>query len=60
VTELRARLAGSGDNAGKVMDYQVVPGSGKTIVVPLEVVGGQDEFIEVLIGALRAERRTVV
>lgn len=60
VAELRGRRHESGDNAGKVAEYQVVPAEGRPITVPLEVDDGRDEFVDALIDALRAEGRPVV
>ena len=60
VTELRGRLHESGDKAGKVAEYQLVPAEGKPITVPLDVDDGRDKLVDALIAALRAEGRPVV
>jgi hypothetical protein len=60
VAELRGRLFTEGENAGRVMDYELVPQAGKEIIVPLEVVDGRDTFVDALITGLREAGRPVV
>jgi len=59
IAELRARLYTTGDNAGKVSEYQLVPGAGRQITVPLEVVDGRDDFIDALIAGMTANGRPI-
>jgi hypothetical protein len=53
VTELRSVLATRGDNAGKLLHYNLIPAGGKPIPVPIVVVDGRDEFLDQVIAALR-------
>jgi len=60
ITELRGNRYTSGDKAGKIMDYSLVPADGKEIRVPLEVDDDRDPFIDALIARLTEQGRPVV
>jgi hypothetical protein len=50
-TELRPLVTRRGDNAGKVLEYELVGPAGP-IVIPLQIVNGRDEFMDHMIPAL--------
>lgn len=60
ITELRSNRYTTGDKAGKIMDYSLVPADGKDIRVPLEVEDDRDPFIDALIARLSEQGRPVV
>lgn len=60
ITELRGNRYTAGDNAGKIMDYSLVPADGREIRVPLEVTDERDPFIDALIARLSEQGRPVV
>lgn len=60
VTELRSQISETGSNAGKVVGYELIPGEGRKIGVPLEVRDGRDEFIDTLIATMKDHGRPIV
>jgi hypothetical protein len=59
VSELRSVIATRGDNAGKLLRYDLVPVSGSPVPLPLVVVNGRDAFLDHVIAALRHHGRPI-
>jgi hypothetical protein len=53
VGELRPFVGKRGDQAGKVLSYQLVPQQGAPVPIPLVIENGRDEFMDRLIAALQ-------
>lgn len=61
LAELRSVIGTKGDDAGKLLHYQLVPrtGAGAPMAIPLLLVDGRDEFVDNLIAAMRYHGRPV-
>ncbi|GLY13644.1 hypothetical protein LWF15_01070 [Kineosporia rhizophila] len=60
IAQVTVQRIEAGENAGQIYRYQVVPGSGQPINVPVELTDGHDPFNESLAEAARAAGRPVV
>ncbi|GAA1796571.1 hypothetical protein GCM10009682_17910 [Luedemannella flava] len=59
LSELRSVIGTKGDNAGKLLHYQLVPTTGRPFAIPMLVVDGRDEFMDNLIAAMNYHGRPV-
>jgi hypothetical protein len=59
VTELKSVVGTRGEQAGKLLYYNLVPAAGKPIPLPINVVDGKDEFLDHVIEGLRRYQRPI-
>jgi hypothetical protein len=52
-------IGSKGDTAGKVLEYRLVPATGKPIAVPLAIENGRDPFMDALMAALQRHGKPI-